>query len=78
MTMSSYELFKKYQVEADSIEDFIRNYGKHNRYYGRGNEYMNACLASHKEHLEKYGFDFITHHDSKTGETVAYYPVSGH
>ncbi len=73
MAQSSYEAFKKYQVEADSIEDFIRKYGKHDRYYGRGEEYMKVCLASHKKDFEKYGFDFITHHNSKTGETVSYY-----
>jgi hypothetical protein len=68
-----YELFKKYQVEANSIEDFINKYGKHNRYAGRGEEYMKVCIESHKEHLREYGFDFITHHDSKTGEIVSYY-----
>lgn len=71
---NSCESFKKYTVQADSIEDFIERYGKPKQYRERGPEYMEACIASHKEHLAKFGFDFITHHDSKTGEIVSYYP----
>lgn len=69
----SYKAFKKYRVEASSIEEFIRKYGKPKQYWERGEEYMKACIASHTEHFDKYGFDFITHHDSKSGEIVSYY-----
>jgi len=30
-------------------------------------------LASHEEAFEESGFDIISHHDSKMGETVAYF-----
>jgi len=70
---SSFETFKKYEVQANSIEDFLLKYGKPNRFQERGKEYMNVCIQSHKEDLLKYGFDFIDHHNSKTGEVVSYY-----
>ena len=70
---SLFEKFKKYEVQADSIEDFIFKYGKPSRYQERGEEYMKVCIQSHKEDLLKCGYDIITHHDSKSGETVSYY-----
>ena len=71
----AFESFKKYAVQADSVEDFINKYGKPKQYEERGAEYMKCCIASHEEHLKKYSYDFITHHDSKTGETVSFYPT---
>lgn len=68
-----FDTFKKYEVQANSIEDFILKYGKPSRYQERGNDYMNTCIQSHKDDLLKYGYDIITHHNSKTGETVSYY-----
>jgi hypothetical protein len=71
--MSLYETFKKYQVEANSVEDFHNKYHKESRYTDRGKEYMECVIKTSYEELEKDGFTFITHHDSKTGETVSYY-----
>lgn len=71
--MTLYEKFKKYEVSADSVEDFLEKYTKHDRHQGRGQDYVNCRIKSHRKELEKYGYTFITHHDSKTGETVSYY-----
>jgi hypothetical protein len=73
MSNTLYEAFKKYQVEADSIEDFHNKYHKPQRYTDRGKEYMECVIKTGYEDMEKYGYTFITHHDSKTGETVSYY-----
>lgn len=69
----SYESFKKYRVEAKSIEDFLQKYTKHKQHYSRGKEYAQIRIEAHQDYINKYGFTFITHHDSVTGEIVAYY-----
>lgn len=68
-----YEAFKKYKVEADSLEDFLKRYTKHAHHEARGKEYVEARIKSHQEDLDKYGFTFITHHSSVIGEHVSYY-----
>ena len=67
------EVFRKYEVKADSVEDFLKRYTKPDRHELRGEEYVQARIQSHKEDLQKYGYTFITHHDSITGQTVSYY-----
>lgn len=74
-TTSSYYSFKKYEVQANSLEEFLEKHTKHDRHAGRGAEYVAVRIKSHQEDVDKYGFTFITHHDSKSGETVAYYPL---
>jgi hypothetical protein len=68
-----YETFKKYQVDAENVEDFLERYTKRDRHLVRGKEYVQARIESHEKDLEKYGFTFITSHDSVTGDIVAYY-----
>lgn len=70
---NSFENFKKYEVNADNLEEFLKRYTKHDRHEGRGEEYVKCRIKSHQEDLNKYGFTFITHHDSVTGETVSWY-----
>lgn len=72
--MSLKESFKKYEVKANNLEEFCSNFYKKKSYSDRGSEYMIACLEGHIEHLERYGYTFITSHDSITGEIVSYYP----
>lgn len=72
--MNNYEVFKKYQVHADSIEDFCTRYHQRRAYHNRGEEYMSADLEAHKADTKKDGFTFIPRHDSVTGEIAAYYP----
>jgi len=69
----SYNAFKKYEVKAENLEDFLEKYTKRGRHKERGEEYVEARIKSHSEDLSKYGYTFITHHDSITGETVSYY-----
>ena len=64
--------FKKYEVKANSLDDFLRTYTKQSILV-RGQEHHEARLESHQEDIEKYGYTFITHHDSRTGEIVSYY-----
>lgn len=68
--------FKKYEVEANSIEDFLQRYTKPSRNQQRSEDYQEARVKSHSEDLEKYGYTFITHHDSITGKCVSYYGKS--
>lgn len=71
--MKSYEAFKKYEVEAISINDFLEKYSKQ-FILDRGQEHHEARVKSCQEDILKYVFTFITHQNSKTGENVSYYP----
>ena len=73
MKTDLYEAFKKYQVPADSVEDFCLKYHRRSAYHDRGKEYMECDLQSHKEELEKYGYTFIPGSSSTTGEHISYY-----
>lgn len=70
---NAFESFKQHQVNADNLEDFLKKYTKYNKHDGRGKEYVECRIKSHNEDLKKYGFTFITHHDSVTGEIVSFY-----
>ena len=70
---NGYEAFKEHEVKADNLEEFLKRYTKRRAHEERGVEYIKARIKSHSEHLEKYGYTFITHHDSVTGEIVSYY-----
>lgn len=71
--MDIYEKMKKYQVQAESVEDFLQRYTKSARYQQRGPEYVAAVIQTSCEKMEKYRFTFISHHSSITGDVVAYY-----
>ena len=73
MSERLYDKFKQYEVKAKSLEDFLETYTKPKAHRERGNEYVEARIKSHAEDLEEYGYTFITHHDSKSGEIVSYY-----
>jgi len=64
---------RKYEVPANSIEDFLLRYTKPSRHEERGPEYVAARIKTYQEEMEKFRFVFITHHNSKSGETVSYY-----
>jgi hypothetical protein len=70
---NGFEVFKKYEVKAESLEDFLKRYTKRDRHEARGSEYVEVRIASHAEHLNKHGYTFITHHDSVTGDDVSFY-----
>lgn len=69
-----YDVFKKYQVPAASVEDFRRRYTKPDRFAQRGPGYIAAVLQSASSDVEQFGYTIISRHDSITGEVVAYYP----
>jgi len=61
----TFQSFKKYIVAADNLRDFCDKY--HNY------KYSEEDYNDHKKDIENYGFTFIPHHDSKTGDIVSYY-----
>lgn len=67
------DLFRQYEVEATSVEDFMDRYYKAERYIGRGEVYALLLLQSYKNELRDKGFTFISQHDSITGRIVSYY-----
>ncbi|WP_372011338.1 hypothetical protein NBRC13296_12260 [Paenibacillus chitinolyticus] len=71
-----FEAFKKFEVKADSVEDFLKRYTKHSRHYGRGADYAAHRIKSFTEELKKCGYTFISKHDSVTGEVVSYYGLA--
>jgi len=77
MKKSLFELFKKYAVEAESIEDFCNRYHSRKAYHERGAEYMACDLESHKKELEKEGYTIIPQGSSTTGGAVTWYGKNG-
>ena len=67
------ENFRKYAVKANSVEDFLEKYTKHDRHYGRGEEYAKERIAYYKKELKEIGFCFMSKHESVTGRVVAYF-----
>ena len=71
--MTLYEKMKKYKVEADSVEDFLKKYYKPERYTDRGKEYAQHLLQKYKKELNEQGYCFISAHDCVMGRAAAYY-----
>lgn len=75
--MSLFEKFKEYQVnDVTTVKEFLEKYYKHDRFTGRNKEipnYSDRLIRSYEEEFKKYGYCFISHHDSKTGEIVTFY-----
>ena len=72
------ELFRKYRVEADSLDDFLDTFYRHDRYEGRdgkvwGDDYSQSIKDSCELDLEQHGYCLISRHDSRTGDIVAFY-----
>jgi hypothetical protein len=63
-------------VSADSVESFLREHGKTERYEGRtaqsgwNDDYFATCVQSRKDNLAKHGYACISHHDAKAGVAV--------
>lgn len=71
--MSIYEKLKKYEVKAESVEDFCDRFHKRNCFHERGKEYVECDLNDHKREFERYGFTMIPPYSSVTGDIVAYF-----
>ena len=65
-----YTSFKKYMVDAESLQDFINRYHRPGSITDFNRE---ADYNAHKQDLEKDGFTFIPKGTSITGEIVSYY-----
>jgi len=64
--------WKEIAVQAESVEDFLNKYYKHDRFRGRGEEYTDVLIKSYQEEFDRRGFTFISQHDSNTGRMVAF------
>lgn len=72
--LGGYYSFQEYRVtDVQTVAEFLAKYYKRDRYTGRGAEYAACLLASHTKSFEVDGYDIISHHDSNTGEVVAFY-----
>jgi hypothetical protein len=65
-----------------TVREFVLTYYRHDRLRGRDEEcarawpgyvYSEAIIASHEADCARQGYCFVTEHESKTGECVAYY-----
>ena len=73
-----YEVFKDRRVtDVKTVAEFLDLYYKKDRYTGRGEEHAAVVLASHEKMFELWGMDWISRHDSVTGEVVAFYGKEG-
>lgn len=52
----------------ESIEKIIRYNYKHDRLFGRGEDYGNTVIKSAVEEFEKHGYIVISRHESLNGE----------
>lgn len=68
-----YESMKKYEVKAESIEDFCNRYHRRGAFHDRGEDYMQYDINEHKKEFERNGFTMIPKGTSTTGEVVTYY-----
>lgn len=71
--LNAYEQFKKYEVVAESVEDFLKKYTKPSRHEGRGKDHVKIRIESYTEELNKYGYCLMSRHESITGDCVTYY-----
>lgn len=70
--ISLLESYRKVQVKADSIVDFIETYGKPSQFSMRGKEHMAREIDRLTMELAEQGYVLISACDSKTESVVAY------
>ena len=61
-------------TDCETVEEFAHKYYKPDRFTGRGQEYVNCCLESHKQSIQDEGFTCLSHHDNVTGRFIAFVP----
>ena len=71
--VGTYLSFQDCAVPADSVEDFLERYYKHERYKGRGEEVRKNKLLSYKKQFIERGFCSCSHHDNVTGRFITFY-----
>lgn len=74
--MNAIELFAKYAVPAESVDDFVNKYYKYDRLEGRNGawcpDYADRIRKSHRETFAEEGIDWIGPYESITGQTVSF------
>ncbi len=61
-------------TDVSTVKEFLDKYYRPDRYTGRGAEYAAVLVKSHEDNCKRWGYDLISHHDSKTGEVVYFIP----
>jgi hypothetical protein len=59
-------------VTAPSVREFLQRWKKPSR-IGGGYASLDRMAQSHTEELHRYGYTFVTCHDSNTGREVYYF-----
>lgn len=57
-------------VSADSVEDYLDRYYKHDRYKGRGSEYASYLLDDYRSIFAERGYIMTSHFDNVTGADI--------
>jgi len=71
------ERFAQYAVPAASVADFLERYYKPERRAPVWDpERPERLVRSYEEEVARYGYCFISHHDSITGTTVSWQPAA--
>lgn len=65
-------------VDIESLEGFLDQYYRADRYRERGEEYARVLTASYKKDFEKDGYVMISRFDSVTGREVVFCPAYIH
>ncbi|MDR2663661.1 MAG: hypothetical protein LBC31_11755 [Treponema sp.] len=61
----------KYEVNAKSVEDFVRSYHVRDRRY---HEEFKVLVEGEKKWIKEFGYTWLPAHISLTGEMVTYFP----
>lgn len=73
--MTAYQqLFKTDLVEADSLEDFMIRYRRHDRYHSLSDSQKQAIKSTHESELKSHGITWVAGYDSNTGKLVSWMP----
>jgi hypothetical protein len=65
--------WRKYEVKAPTLLQFLEQYHRHDRFRGRGEDYAQACIESHRVAVEKQGYTLLSRHDNATGQPVTWF-----
>ena len=59
-------------TDCETVHEFAHKYRKPDRFTGRGEDYVNVVMDTHKQELREKGFTNISHHDCITGKHVVF------
>ena len=76
---SLFDAFLKYRVsDVHTVSEFIDRYYKPERIQNMLRDYPDyreLLIASYEKDVRDDGYTIISHHDSRTGECVSFYPA---